>query len=65
MRLTIELSEEEVQAIVKKAILNEASKHGPTDVINHEISWTCPKTRCTPKPLVDLGLRLVATIETK
>lgn len=65
MKLTIELSEEEVQAIIERAVGSEASKHGHADMTTRKISWTCPKTREAPLPLSELGLRLVAEIETK
>lgn len=63
MKLTIELSEEEVRAAIVAKINNEASKHGHPDDATREISVVTPDGGTSP--LDELKVNIVARIETR
>jgi len=62
MRLTIELTEEEVQGVIEQKLHNEASKHGHPDSTRRAI-WFLSKGLPERHSLSQLGIRIVAEIE--
>lgn len=60
MKLTIELSEEEIRALIAFKVANEASKHGHPNDVERKISVVTPNGVGS---LADLKVSVIAEIE--